>query len=367
MSRVKYNPVQIKDPLTKHTVNIIFLQQAPDLTEMLIKIYLILMTKRLLQLSTIFPLIAIAALCHAKELVKVTLAPQWIPQAQFAGYYIAKEKGYFAEAGLDVNILKGGPNLSSSQYVAEKKAEFATLFLSKGISMRSEGIPIVNIGQIIQLSSLMLISKKSAGVHSVKNMDGQKVGLWGNEFSIQPLALFKEYEVNIRKIQQGPSISLFLHGGVNVASAMWYNEYHLVLNSGINKDELNTFFFFDYNLNFPEDGIYVREDFYKKNPELSCNFVQAAIKGWQYAFEHPEETVELLLETENIGRESNKAHQQWMLARMKDIIVRPGSEDSIGHLQKSDFSRVASTLLRSGAITSIPDYDVFFKGCTSHD
>ena len=152
--------------------------------------------------------------------------------------------------------------------------------------MRASGIPVVNICQLIQRSALMLITKKSSAIKEPADFENKKISLWGGEFDIQARALFKLYGVQVRTIRQPATIMLFLHGGVDVVSAMWYNEYHLLLNAGFNPDELRLFHFADYGLDFPEDGIYCRQDFFEENPDLCRHFVSASIKGWQYAFDH---------------------------------------------------------------------------------
>jgi NitT/TauT family transport system substrate-binding protein len=111
-------------------------------------------------------------------------------------------------------------------------------------------------------------------------MNGKKVGLWGPIFQIQPKAFIKKYNLNVKIIRQSFSVNLFLRDGVDVASAMWYNEYHTILNSGLNPDELTTFLFHQHGLNFPEDGIYTMKDTFQRDPDLCKAFVKASIEGW---------------------------------------------------------------------------------------
>ena len=124
---------------------------------------------------------------------------------------------------------------------------------------------MINIGQIIQRSAFILLAKKSRGINKPEDINNKKVSLWGEEFQIQPRAFFKKYNLKVKIIPQGLSVNLFLGDGVDVASAMWYNEYHTILNSGLNPEELTTFFFYDCGLNFPEDGIYTLEKFFIKD------------------------------------------------------------------------------------------------------
>ena len=297
-------------------------------------------------------------------LKKATFCPQWKPQAQFAGFYVAKEKGFYKSHGIELTLLQGGPAFSSSEFLADGKADFVTMWLSNAIQMRASGHGIINIGQILQRSALMLVAKKSRGINKLEDINGKKAGLWGQDFQIQPMALFKKYNLQVTVIPQSFSVNLFLRDGVDVVSAMWYNEYHTLLNAGINPDELTPFFFQDYGLNFPEDGIYVLEKTFNKDPALSCAFVKATIEGWSYAFAHPDEALDVILEyMSQANVPVNRVHQKWMLNRMKDLIFPLDNSGRIGMLESSDYQRVAGELKESGLIKEIPDYSSFFIGC----
>jgi NitT/TauT family transport system substrate-binding protein len=190
------------------------------------------------------------------------------------------------------------------------------------------------------------------------------VSLWGDEFQIQPRAFFRKYNLNVDVIPQSFSVNLFLRDGVDVASAMRYNEYHTIINSGLNPDELTTFFFDEHGLNFPEDGIYTLEETFKRDPSLSCALVKASIEGWGYAFSHPEETLDIMLKfIEQAKIPANRTHQKWMLNRMKELIDLPDQRLPIGMLQPTDYQRVSRVLKESEVIKRTPDYKSFFVWC----
>ena len=299
-------------------------------------------------------------------LKKASFLPQWSPQAQFAGYYVAYEKGFYKAQGIDLTILQGGPNQPPTEFLEGRKADFVSIWLSTAIQRRSSGIKLINIGQMVQRSALMLVSKKSSQIRTPQDMNGKKVGLWGADFQIQPKAFFRKNHLQVTVVPQSYSVNLFLRGGVDVASAMWYNEYHTLLNSGLDPDELTPFFFHDHGLNFPEDGIYTLEDTFRRDPGLSCALLKASMEGWLYAFSHPEESLNIV--HSYIARAkvpANRIHQRWMLARMKDLIL-PADRSAIpGILQPLDYERVGRELLESGLIKGIPDYNSFFVRC--HD
>jgi NitT/TauT family transport system substrate-binding protein len=303
-----------------------------------------------------------------KPLKKVIFIPHWSPQAQFAGYYVAYEKGIYKKYGLDVQIIEGGPNRSPCEFLKSGKADFATFWLSTGIKERAEGVEFVNIAQVMQKSALMLVAKKRNGIKKPQDMNSKKVGLWGPIFQIQPRAFFKKHNLKVEIIPQSYSVNLFLRDGVDVASAMLYNEYHTIISAGYDPEELTTFFFYDYGLNFPEDGIYTLQKTYEKDPKLSCAFAQASLQGWKYAFDNPQEALAIVLKyMEKAHIAANRVHQQWMLERMKDLILGDHSQEDIGRLQPQDYYRVAEQLKSDEMIGEVPDFNAFYKKCYSND
>jgi len=304
---------------------------------------------------------------QGQELTAVSFLPQWAPQAQFAGYYVAYQKKFYRNANLDVNILRGGPDQMATECLENDRVDFCSMFLTTGITKRAQGVKVVNIAQVVQRSALMLVTKKSSGIHSPEDLQGKKVGLWGGDFRVQTDAFFRKYHLSVQGIPQSTSLNLFLRGGVDAASAMWYNEYHTIMNAGIDPDELTIFLLSDHGLNFPEDGLYCMEDTFKKNPTLCCDFAEASIEGWRYAFAHPEEAVDIVLEYMSEAKiASNRAHQRWMLSRMKDIILPSDGGTNMGLLKEEQYLQVAQELERNGFIDRIPDFSEIFRDCGTH-
>lgn len=293
----------------------------------------------------------------------VIFVPQWEPQAQFAGYYVAVEKGFYARCGLKVTVLRGGPDQPIGRLLQEGQADFATTFLTSALEKRSrDGLALVNIAQMVQRSSLLLVVRKSSGIRSPADLRGKTVSLWP-DFSVQPKALFRKFGVEPRVLTQGATINLFLRGAVDVASAMWYNEYHMLINSGLEEQDLTIFFYDQFGLNFPEDGIYCLAPTLKHDPDRCRRFVQASITGWQYAFQHTEEALDIVMrQVTAANRPTNRVHQRWMLNRMKDIMQPPGAQP-LGTLTEADYLRVARELKDSGQINAIPAWNEFYENC----
>jgi len=307
-------------------------------------------------------LLAVGSPAGAQEsgLAPVSFIPQWIPQAQFAGYYVAFEKGFYRQHGLDVKILRGGPVSPASEALARGEATFGTMFLATGIEKRALGVKVVNIAQVVQRSALMLVARKASGINAPEDINGKRVGLWSDEFRLQPRAFFQKYHLHVQEIPQSATLNLFLRGGVDVASAMWYNEYHLLLNAGVNPDELTTFLMADYGMNYPEDGIYCLETTLKEHPRRCRAFVAASLEGWQYAFAHPDEALDIVMQYVHAAHvATDRVHQKWMLAKMREIIQPRGWDLPMGTLRREAYERVAQGLKNAGLIRAIPDYAAF--------
>lgn len=311
-----------------------------------------------LAIAFLLPLCA-AATEGDRTLTRVVFLPHWIPQAQFAGYYMALERGFYRQHGLDVQILDGGPRKSVGKLLVSGEATFAGHFLSSALKLRDEGIPVVHLAQITQRSALMLVAHKSHGIRSVQDLDGKKVSVWP-AFSAQPQALFRKHNLHVQTVPQGQTIGLFMRGGVDAASAMWYNEYHLILNSGLNEDELTLIFYDQNDLNFPEDCILCLAETWRTRPELCREFVQATLEGWQYVLSHREEALNVVMQrTEQARTGTNRNHQRWMLGCMCELIrpVKPGT--ALGELSSDDYERMVRELKQNGEIKTAPAFKEF--------
>jgi len=297
----------------------------------------------------------------AQNTSKVKFMPHWLHQAQFAGYYMAKEKGIYKNLNLDVEILNGGPAAPISEIITTHRADFVTMFLSGAIEACDDGLGIINIAQLSQKSALMFVAKKSGSIENIEDFNGKKIGIWRSDFRELPLAFLDKYNIEAEIVPITSTINLFLEDGIDIMCVMWYNEYHQIYDAGIDFDNLSTFFYFDYGLNFPEDGIYCTREFYEKNTEVADNFIQATLAGWKYAFEHKDETIAVVLEyMKKSNIPANKAHQRWMLNTMEKVYADENGAFS-GKLNEHLFYKTVNILYESGAINNKITFQEFVK------
>lgn len=294
-------------------------------------------------------------------------APQWFPQAQFAGFYVALDQGFYSDVGLDVQIIHPTDNESSMDMLIAGKADIASSFLMDGLSARlSKEIPLINIAQLSQHSSLMFVTRKSSGIDKLNMLDNKKVAIWSAGFDKLPKALAEDQNIDLDFVPIYNTINLFLEGGVDAMTVMYYNEYDQIINSGVNEEELNKFFFSDYEgFDIPEDALFCLGETARKNKEELKKFISASLKGWDYADKNREYTLDLVVEKMNKAHlANNRTHQRWMLDKVIEQLAPKGKKVKRGHLLEDDFQRALNIIqseARSGAEMQTLPYDSFYK------
>ncbi len=320
--------------------------------------------RKLFLLLSLLGLIPISINSQQKqELKKVTFMPMWIPQEQFAGYYMAKEKRIYEKYGLDVTIKSGGYKNDVVPLLINGEIDFGVMFLYSGVMERAKGLKLVNIGQISQQSDIMFVAKKKSGIKTLNDFNGKRIGVWKNTAKELTAGFIKKHNINAEVIEFDKGINLLLKDAVDITVVMNYNEYHRLINAGIDSDEIQRFNFYDYGMNFPEDGIYCMESTYNKDPDLCVKFVKATIEGWGYSLANSEETIKVLNKYKETTKVPyNKAHSVWMLNCMNNSINIKGKVVENGNLLESDYNSLADFLYTNKFISSKPLYTDFYKG-----
>lgn len=292
----------------------------------------------------------------------LVFTPQWFPQAQFAGYYIAQDQGFYKEAGLNVMIQHPTANTNAIQMLKNGTSDVVSSFLMDGISQRMQGTPMVNIAQLSQHSSMMIVAKKSSGIDSFSELDNKSMAIWSSGFDKLPKALINEHNIDVELVPILSTINLFLVDGVDAMAVMHYNEYDQIINSGMNPYELYTYFLKDYEgYDIPEDGLYCIESTYDKRKADLEKFVEATMRGWDYAAENKEYALDLVVERMNRAHlPNNRAHQRWMLEKVLEMLAPGDKNVRKGHLLKQDFHDAAKVIIEQSD-SDIPDKNINFK------
>ncbi|MCX8505027.1 MAG: ABC transporter substrate-binding protein [Alphaproteobacteria bacterium] len=304
-----------------------------------------------------------------EKLGKFNLQLKWLPQAQFAGYYVAKEKGFYDKLGVEITIIPGGPDIIPMLQLVIGAADIIVEWMPFALASREEGVPVVNIAQPFKKSGMMLTCRKDSGIRSPEDLRGKTVGVWynGSEYSFLSWMSTLGIPLNgtstgIRVIRQADDISMLKHKKADCISTMNYNEYWQVIEAGMSANDLVNLSYQDNNVASLEDGIYIKEILLNdpRQAKYLANFIKASMQGWDYAAEHPDEAIDIILREAGV-KDNNalkRTHQTRMLTEVLKLMKKPNWA-----LDEADFQRTVHILSANGAdpiITLQP------KGAWSH-
>ena len=309
----------------------------------------------------------LAFAAHAAD--KVTIQLKWVTQAQFGGYYVAQDKGYYSAAGLDVTIKPGGPDIATPQVIAGGGADVIVDWMPSALASREKGVPLVNIAQIFKKSGMMLTCRKDSGIKSPSDFRGKTLGVWfyGNEYPflswMSQLGIPTKGGSNgVTVLKQGFNVDPILQKQAECVSTMTYNEYWQVVDAGLSPSELVVYKYEDQGVATLEDGLYVLEKNLRNKAfvDKMARFLRASIKGWKYAADHPDEAADIVLENDDTGAQTEK-HQRRMMREINKLVGN--QPQGIGYLIPADYNRTVKVLMSSDStpvITKKP------KGAWSH-
>ncbi|HEV7368140.1 ABC transporter substrate-binding protein [Arenibaculum sp.] len=300
----------------------------------------------------------------------LTLQLKWVTQAQFAGYYVAEAKGFYDEVGLDVTIKPGGPDINPSQVIAGGGADVVVDWMPSALATREKGVPLVNIAQPFDRSGMMLTCRKDSGITQPTDFKGKTLGVWfaGNEYPflswMSKLGFSTDgADPDVRVLKQGFNVDPILQRQAECISTMTYNEYGQIIDAGIPESELIVFKYEDQGVATLEDGLYTLEANLQDPAMVDklARFVKASMKGWEYAIENQEEAVEIVLENDASGAQTEE-HQARMLEEVGKLITKTG--DEAGRLDPEAYERTVGVLM-SGQ--SDPVINETPEGAWTHD
>ena len=286
---------------------------------------------------------------------KITFSPQWSAQSQFAGYYAALEKGFYDEAGLDVSIVHPSNSYSSINMLKDGTADFITCELIQAMMASDKGIRLVNLLQTTQHTTLVLISHEK-DISKMSDLAGRKIGTWKVGFSEIPYIIDKEHKLGIEWVKFINPLNIYISGAIDATLGKSYNERILFSMSGITPGSLLRFSEMGYD--YPEDGLYVSEAFFKKNPDVCRKFAEASRKGWEWVRNNRKEAVDIVMKYVKEANVSTNIYvQKWMLEEVLEMQEDEKGEAPSYQLNANAFYWLNDVLLKHGYISKPVEYE----------
>ncbi len=250
---------------------------------------------------------------------KFIFTPQWTAQAQFAGYYVAQEKGFYKEAGLNVEIVHPSLTQPAMKRIQNKESHATTLQLCQAMEIVDGGIELVNILQTSMNNALTIVSRRGVNPLTQK---GARVGIWASGASQLAFCVNKKENLGYEWVPFASNVNLFVAGAIDATVAMSYNEYYQLVQTGLPMDEKCVYRLSEHGYNFQEDGLYVTREYYDKHRDQAKKFAQASRKGWEWAAAHPEETLDIVMKyVQDNHIITNKTLQKLMLEEILRLQV----------------------------------------------
>jgi NitT/TauT family transport system substrate-binding protein len=287
---------------------------------------------------------------------KLALQLKWVTQAQFGGYYVAKDKGFYEKAGLDVEIKPGGPDIAPPQVIAGGGADVIVEWMPAALASREKGVPLVNIAQVFEKSGMMLTCRKETGIKEPSDLKGRTLGVWfyGNEYPF--LSWMSRLGIStqggpdgVTVVKQGFNVDPLLQKQADCISTMTYNEYWQVVDAGLAPEDLVVFKYEDQGVATLEDGLYVLERSLQDPAMVDrlARFLKASVEGWKYAQANPDEAADIVLENDATGAQTEQ-HQKRMMGEVNKLVGAGGSK-GVGYLDPEDYERTVQVLLGGGS------------------
>src|SRR5882724_1021191 len=274
----------------------------------------------------------------------VTLRLKWFHQAQFAGFYVAKEKAYYQSAGLNVDIQPGGPDFPAVQMVAGGNEQFGVTGADQILIARSKGVPVVALAVIFRRNPFVLFSLAKSGIKTPADYVGKNIGVkvGGNEELIYRAILAKAGvdKARLNEIPVKFDITPLLAGAVDVWPGYLINEVLAAREKGF---DVNVVSPPDYGIDLYADTLFTTEKMLKEKPDVVRKFVAATLKGWNSAIAAPEEAAQI---TVKYGTKLTYDHE---LAMMKAslTLLQPDAKP-VGSMDAANWGAAQQLLVDAG-------------------
>ena len=272
----------------------------------------------------------------------IVFTPQWTAQAQFAGYYVAEAKGFYREAGVKVRIEHPSATQPAMSRLRKNECQATTLQLCQALEIVDGGIPLVNILQTSMNNAMVIVSARGKDPLTQK---GARVGIWSVGFGQLAICMSIKDHLDYQWVRFAQNVNLFVAGALDATLAMSYNEYYQLVQAGIKMTDKNVYRFCDHGYNVQEDGVYMTRDYYVKHKEQARRFAKASRKGWEWAAQHPDEALDIVMQYVDKNHiATNRVMQRLMLKEILRLQVDRESKKREFRL-RPDMVRQASSLM----------------------
>jgi NitT/TauT family transport system substrate-binding protein len=276
------------------------------------------------------------------------LTTAWIAQAQFAGYYIAKEKGFYSEVGL--NVIIQHPSLTSSAFnrLKTEQCDAAMFSMMSAMDFISQGIPLVNIFQDSMNSSNILVSRWDTDPLKMK---GKKVAIFNSDPNFLTYIMSKKEGMNYEWVRFTSNINLFLSGAVDATMVVSYNEYYQLMQAGYKLSEENLYRFSDHEYNIQENGVYVKQEYFKNHRETCRKFAQASRKGWEWAAAHQKEALDIVMKyVRRYNSPTNHVMQRLMLEEILRLQINHDTKQREFRVRQDMVEKASRLMVEAGML-----------------
>lgn len=300
---------------------------------------------------------AILSLCGISgiQAQKIVFTPQWTAQAQFAGYYVAQEKGFYREAGVEVEIVHPSVTQSAMTRMFNKTSQATTLQLCQAMELADSGTELVNILQTSMNNAMVIVSAR--GKDPLKQK-GERVGIWSVGFGQLAICMSIKEGLDYDWVRFSTNVNLFVSGALDATLAMSYNEYYQLLQAGMELTDENVYRFCDHGYNVQEDGLYVTLDYYRKHKDQVRRFAQASRRGWEWAANHQEETLDIVMKYVKSNRvASNRIMQRLMLKEVLRLQIDRESKKREFRLRPDMVKRASYLMAENGMLQREVKYE----------
>ena len=285
----------------------------------------------------------------------IVFTPQWTAQAQFAGYYVAEAMGFYREAGVNVRIEHPSASSSAMSRLHSGRCQVTTLTLCQAMEIVDEDTPLVNILQTSMNSAMVIVSARNQAPLTQK---GARVGIWSVGFGQLAICMSIKEHLDYEWVRFAQNVNLFVSGALDATLAMSYNEYYQLMQAGVEMTDTNVYRFCDHGYNVQEDGVYMTWDYYEKHKDQALRFAEASRRGWEWAAEHPDETLDIVMQYVDKDRvATNRVMQKLMLDEVLRLQVDRESQKREFRLRPDMVQQASQLMVENQMLSREITYD----------